>query len=55
MTQFPANLIHFIDNIDWIFAKTYADTWPHSYIVRDKVDGKRGQRKKGSGAFFMIK
>jgi len=38
MTQFPADLIHFIDNVYWIFAKTYADTWPHSYIVRDRVD-----------------
>ena len=50
MTQFPADLIHFIDNVYWIFAKTYADTWPHSYIVRDKVD--EGKWKRGSGAFF---
>jgi len=23
---------------NWIFAKTHAKTWPHEYIVRDKVD-----------------
>jgi len=28
----------FIKSQDWIFAKTYAKTWPHEYIVRDKVD-----------------
>ncbi len=28
----------FVDNSDWIFAKTYAKTWPHEYIVRDQVD-----------------
>jgi hypothetical protein len=22
----------------WVFAKTYARTWPHEYIVRDRVD-----------------
>ena len=27
-----------IDEQKWIFAKTYAKTWPHEYIVRDKVD-----------------
>lgn len=28
----------FIDNSTWIFAKTYATTWPHEYIVQEKVD-----------------
>jgi hypothetical protein len=28
----------FIKNSKWIFAKTYAETWPHHYIVRDMVD-----------------
>lgn len=28
----------FIDDTPWTFAKTYAETWPHEYIVRDQVD-----------------
>ena len=28
----------FIDSAHWIWAKTYADSWPHHYIVKDKVD-----------------
>ncbi len=28
----------FITNSDWIFAKTYAKTWPHEYIVQEQVD-----------------
>ena len=28
----------FIETQNWIFAKTYADTWPHEYIVQEKVD-----------------
>jgi hypothetical protein len=34
----PACLIDFISRCTWTFAKTYADTWPHEYIVRDQVD-----------------
>lgn len=29
---------HFIENTKWTFAKTYADTWQHEYIVQEKVD-----------------
>ena len=36
--QLSTNLKSFIDDQDWIFAKTYAKTWPHEYIVRDQVD-----------------
>jgi len=36
--QLSTNLRSFIDDQDWIFAKTYAKTWPHEYIVRDQVD-----------------
>jgi len=32
------NLKEFIENQKWIFAKTYAETWPHEYIVQEKVD-----------------
>ena len=28
----------FVSENDWTFAKTYAQTWPHEYIVRDRVD-----------------
>ncbi len=27
-----------IDKLNWIFAKTYAKTWPHEYIVREEMD-----------------
>ena len=36
--KFPANLKAFVDREAWTFAKTYADTWPHEYLVRDRVD-----------------
>jgi len=32
------NLKLFVGSQNWIFAKTYAKTWPHEYIVRDQVD-----------------
>ena len=31
-------LQHFISQQEWIFAKTYAETWPHEYIVEERVD-----------------
>ncbi len=34
----PPHLRDFIDRCTWVFAKTYANTWPHEYIVREKVD-----------------
>ena len=36
--QFSAEIKHFIEDVEWIWAKTYADTWPHHYIVKEKVD-----------------
>ena len=35
---FPEELQRFIDSCRWTFAKSYASTWPHEYIVRAKVD-----------------
>ncbi len=35
---FPTNLKTFVTEQKWTFAKTYALTWPHEYIVRDRVD-----------------
>jgi hypothetical protein len=34
----PDRLRQFIESTPWTFAKTYAKTWPHEYIVREKVD-----------------
>jgi hypothetical protein len=36
--HFPQPLKSFIDSEEWTFAKTYADTWPREYIVRERVD-----------------
>lgn len=38
MQILPDEIRHFIENTVWTFAKTYATTWPHEYIVRDRVD-----------------
>ena len=35
---FPLDVKAFVDQQEWTFAKTYASTWPHEYIVRDRVD-----------------
>jgi hypothetical protein len=35
---FPHDLRAFINTALRTFAKTYAATWPHEYIVREKVD-----------------
>jgi len=40
MKRYPDEIKEFINNTQWTFAKTYADTWPHHYIVRDRVDEK---------------
>lgn len=34
----PEDLQEFIPAQEWIFAKTYADTYPHEYIVEERVD-----------------
>jgi hypothetical protein len=34
----PDHLARFIEEQNWVFARTYADTWPHEYICRDNVD-----------------
>lgn len=38
MISLPDHLAKFIEDSNWIFAKTYAETWPHEYIVSSKVD-----------------
>ncbi len=36
--ELSENLKNFIQKQDWIFAKTYAETWPHEYIVQERVN-----------------
>jgi len=36
--ELSEDLINFIENSNWIFAKIYAKTWPHEYIVQEKAD-----------------
>lgn len=31
---FPDDVRHFVKSTAWRFAKTYASTWPHEYVVR---------------------
>jgi hypothetical protein len=38
MDNLPDRLKRFIENTPWTFTKTYTATWPHEYIVREKVD-----------------
>jgi len=38
MKELSDQLKKFIKDSNWIFAKTYATTWPHEYIVQDRVD-----------------
>lgn len=40
MHELKKNIEQFIADQKWIFAKTFAKTWPHEYIVEEQVDGK---------------
>lgn len=42
--KWPDDIREFIDSVDWVFAKTYASTWPHEYIVKDRVDPRMFER-----------
>lgn len=33
-TPLPDDVRHFVDSTPWRFAKTYAATWPHEYVVQ---------------------
>jgi hypothetical protein len=39
--EFPPNIKAFVNQQQWTFAKTYAQTWPHEYLVRDRVGEER--------------
>jgi hypothetical protein len=32
----PTDVRRFVDSATWTFAKTYATTWPHEYVVRTR-------------------
>ena len=34
MTAFPEEARRFVHTAKWTFARTYAATWPHEYVVR---------------------
>jgi len=36
--KLPHKLKTLVDETDWTYAKTYAQTWPHEYILRDLID-----------------
>ncbi len=36
--QLSETIQNFVENTSWTFAKTYADTWAHWYIVQEQVD-----------------
>ena len=40
----PQDIIAFTDREKWTFAKTYAETWPHEYIVQERVDNELFQK-----------
>lgn len=33
--SFPDEVREFVESTRWTFAKTYAATWPHEYVVRN--------------------
>jgi hypothetical protein len=39
LCELPPEMAKFISTYKWAFAKTYAHTWPHEYIVQERVDG----------------
>ncbi len=39
MSGFNQNIINFVNNEKWTYAKTMPE-WPHEYIVREKVNEK---------------
>ena len=34
VAPFPDDVRSFVESTTWTFAKTYAQTWPHEYVVR---------------------
>jgi hypothetical protein len=35
---FAPDIKAFVNEQQWTFARTYAQTWPHEYLVRERVD-----------------
>ena len=40
-SPFPDDVRAFVDSTSWCFAKTYAATWPHEYVVRSPENAER--------------
>ena len=38
--ELPEKIKNFIKEQNWTFAKTYAEKWPHEYIVQERVEKK---------------
>lgn len=38
MQKLSDDIKQLIETTNWTFAKTYAETWPHEYIVRKNID-----------------
>lgn len=38
MTTFPKDLKALVNKQKWTFANTFAHTWPHEYLVRERMD-----------------
>jgi hypothetical protein len=41
LEELPDEIKDFIKESIWQFAKTYAKTWPHEYIVQERLDKKK--------------
>ena len=38
MRRIPDDVRNFVDSTVWTFARTYAATWPHEYVVQNTVN-----------------
>ena len=49
----PDELQAFIKGAPWRWAKTYARTWPHWYVVRDHLDSRRQEQYRALIRFYL--
>lgn len=40
IVEIPKSIKQFISTENWVFAQSYADTWPHEYIVKTKTNSR---------------
>ncbi len=53
MGRIPKELMEFINSVEWTFAKTYAKTAPHEYVVKDKLASEEMKRVFESFVIFI--